>query len=699
MMRMHLGSAPLALVVFLGLAWVVTASAEDLSITAISGTEQDDVISVDQSDAARALLDTNDEHEVTTRALGVDALAGDDQVTSNAPIEAESRIWSDITQKNLNTEASAESVGILGGAGEDTLENRSALGAYSGSQLDIGDWVYQIDLGLTSWPSEAEAEAGGIEGGLDADAINNTATGVITAEALSFSRLVKISLDAIEIPIDVLGKAETTTRAISTATGMRTDPLCLSNCLDPGARETLDNAGLIDVDSAATAITAQGSFELLGAAKVAAATEGHAFATGLAGGYRDDVVKNMGRIHVDAISSADFTSAELKMKGLMIKGAFTLFGLDTGDIATRAISEAIGIDGGDGDDILTHGSLRSIALPQLESLDVFSSAYANSLSVTVSVSPPLVADSVASGPLVADASSQGAVPSTAGTTPYSAIYGDASTTAVAVATGLAGADGSDTLESRANLKARAEAEATSDAIMADVGFDKKSFIPVPGAAVVDSSTGAWADAVGLDGGKGFDVLTNSGALDASSLARGRSLSVGVTIKGVAEGFALGVAVTDSSSRADASAIGISAGTGGAEISNSGSIDAVSTADDDSSSISAQIGVVGGKNVGVAAGVTLARASATSLAESYGIDAEGGPDSVGDSGEVTVDNLGTIHSEAISTAQDVSVAVSFNVALQGVTAGGAAVMGDGTAIASATGIRTGSGEDEIDNDGP
>lgn len=661
---------------------------EDI-VTAVSGTEGDDLVDNSSPQDATAFIevtDTGSYAPVLTSATVIDGLGGDDQITSTASLTADSESNIDIPLKFSSTEGTALSTGIRGGEGDDTVTSNSLITSISKAFTTIGEFLLQIDVGVTGWPTSSTADSTGIDGGKRVDAITNNS--VMTVTATSESQVNKGRIGSIEIPVDLFGMGDARTTATSTATGISGG----ADDMPHARREAITNNGVLSILSSATATTKQFIAELLGAARVDDSTTADATGIGIMGSGSNNDIINHGTISVGAVSSATLESSELKLKGLMIKAVMDLFGLDVGKTDTTAAAGAVGIDGGSGNDTITNDVDAGI-------IDVYGVATADSTVVTVSFSPPTGgggASSVAASEAGALGDGENAAVALAenGDGAEPTAYADADTTAVAAATGIAGGEGDDTITNSAQLRSTAESYATSIGVSADLSFDKTNYLPIPGAAVADTSTASIAVAIGIDGGMGNDTIVNAAQLDAISYAEADSVSVAATIKGSLEGFALGATMADSSSSATAASKGITGGLGDDGIANTSVITALATSKSDSDAVSV---TAGGEKVGMAFGVALADATTTSNAQSYGIDAGEGTGSSDITGD-TVTNSGTVQAGAVSTASSLSVGVTFSAALEGVVGGVSAAKGDTTAEAFATGVRTGSAGDTILNEG-
>jgi hypothetical protein len=306
---------------------------------AVTGTPGDDQIDLASPVQASAILDTTDADAVKTTAIGIDAVGGDDQIHGSASLTADAQTTFNKALKLSSTQADADSTGIAAGAGQDTVTSDSLVESTSIVDMTIGELLMQIDVGVTGWPTESTAISTGIDGGGAPDTI--TTNDGVTVTADSFARVNKGRIGSVEIPIDVLGLGDARTTATSNAIGIRggeeaTAPSC---SLSPGpCVETITHNGTLTVYAPSEATTREFIAELFGAARVDAATAAHSTGAGIVGSSWDNVIVNGGSIDVDAVSTAELRSAQLKMKGLMVKGAFDLFGFDVGETSTGAVA-------------------------------------------------------------------------------------------------------------------------------------------------------------------------------------------------------------------------------------------------------------------------------------------------------------------------------------------------------------------------
>jgi uncharacterized protein with beta-barrel porin domain len=196
-----------------------------------------------------------------------------------------------------------------------------------------------------------------------------------------------------------------------------------------------------------------------------------------------------------------------------------------------------------------------------------------------------------------------------------------------------------------------------------------------GASLTDTSTIANTTAVGIDGGLGKDEIYNSGTILANTDSTLRATSVSFDFGGVPIGISVGAALASASTNATGTSIGISGGEGDDSITNAmGSlidVDSIATATSTAVSISANV-----------IGAAWTNTSATTLTQAIGISGGEGKDKIA--------NMGTIDVDSHSTANVANV--SFNLI------GATPVSGWTSSTANATGIDAGLGDDWIQNEG-
>jgi hypothetical protein len=331
-------------------------------------------------------------------------------------------------------------------------------------------------------------------------------------------------------------------------------------------------------------------------------------AKGLDGGADNDSLLSKEGINVASTAISDSTAV-----------AVTLAGIASTTAVSSATSIATGIDGGTDSDVMeSDGTITATA-----------SAEADALSVSVA------------GLGVA-----------AGDNPF----WDHTTTSTAIAGGLTGGTGNDSIVNRksilASVKSDAEATEVSVALL--------------GVTFGDTATAAYAYGTGIDGGQGEDVILNEGAIIVGGLpdtvipmARAEVDSVGVSL--------VGAAIGDASTTAGASSRGIDGGSGNDIINNKKAINVAATSASDISATT--VGIIGYAGQ---------EANAISVADASGI--------TGGSGNDSMLSTGALNAYSASTVTLDSAAFTF--------AGATDAKGSTTAVTRATGFAGEAGEDYI-----
>ncbi|MDJ0926016.1 MAG: autotransporter outer membrane beta-barrel domain-containing protein [Gammaproteobacteria bacterium] len=575
----------------------------------------------------------------------------------------------------------------------------------------------------------SDAKSRGIETGGGADVINNTGD----VDALSTARVAELST-----AVAVQGVAG----AIATSTG-EADAVAI----DAGSGDADDevfNSGTLVADADAIAATAAVSVTTAGVAVAGGATwDGGTTATadaqGIAVGEGSDDVTNDG----DMTITADAKSAEAAV-GVAVSGVAGATATATGD------ATAIGINAGDGnavDTVTNTGDLvvESDALSIAAAVSVTTAGVgvaggevwdggteANTKSTGIAVGEG--GDEITNSGLV-DVHADSKVAELAVSVAIEGASGaSASSTGTADATAIdAGAgDYVDTITNTGTLDAEADALATAAA----VAVTKFGVSGTSGGAVWDGGTTGDARARGIDGGSGGDTVDNEGSINADADAIAASAAVSVTVAGVAG------SINTSTAEANASGIDVSQGDDEDSVTSSGNITAASkglantataavtpagvaiAADaiwDGGTSAATRARAVetglGADDIVIqtAAGATedidvsastLAEAASASVAVTVGgvagavATSTAEADAVGlDAGEGEYDDVVT--SDANLTADSTAIAASAAVSFAGfgvAVAGNNVWDGGTTAVADATSIEVGAGDDDVTSTG-
>lgn len=600
------------------------------------------------------------------KAAGISASLN---VSGNMVEESEGTSMSDASVTALST-----ATGIDGGEGNDNISNEGIISLMKqtdgeeqfdaealgiAASLDISGNLNGTAEGkaLSQATTTAEAVATGISGADGIDQISNLAA--ISADVDSRAEGVAV---AGEISFTVNGTAEG-----SSLSDVSTNANANAVGIDAGEKDdTINNSGPIQLSadagatSTAVSVTIAGSLrgQVSGDALSKATTAADAKTTGIDAGSGDDEIINLGSIAASTNATTDAVAVSV---GITVAETGIAEGAAMSDSNSTSLARSIGIDGGgDNDGINNQGAINAFSL-------------ADAQATAVSVGLTGAMKGLAEGKSVADSSAE----------------------AISQSIGLYGNDGNDELLSMTNkITAHsvsiAEAQSVAIQLGGSIGVAQNS-------AVADSSATSLAYSAALDGGQGNDIITNGSEIEATTRTAATASSTSVTAT-LAVGSAETIGTGDSSATASAEIAGIEGGTGDDEITNSaairvGGLDALgpmATAQADSTTV----------NVGLAVGLNTSEAAsnASALAEvnAAGISGGSGDDSIDNTGEINVgpDTSGTglfSLANAESTTVDVSVSVGASLGQS---------VSDSSAISTVNiaGIRSGSGDDQINNTG-
>jgi uncharacterized protein YhjY with autotransporter beta-barrel domain len=712
-----------------------TSEADSASISvALVGLKEGLVGGVSYADATTTA-------EATT--IGMDGGSGNDIIANSGEIEvtaesasssasigvsasgAFSQEWSaavSVAIADGTTKAISNAIGISSGDADDAITNSGKITAKALPDADsasvsvgIAGAEDGLTLGVTYADAKttAEANAVGIDGGAGNDTIINTSTGQIevTANPTSSSASVSATITGVTKGTGIVGGAaltDGTTKAISNVAGIK----------GGDGDDTIANFGKIivksnpDADSASVAVNlgaAAGELGLVGGFSYAdATTTAQATAIGIDGGIGNDIIINTGGIEVTTKPTS--SSASIAMTAQGVKGMGAAVGVSLTDGTTKAISTATGIAGGEGDDTITNsGSITVNALPDADSASVSVSLSAAKEGVAAGVTfadTTTIAQATATGIDGGEGNdtinNSGEIEVAANSTSSSASIGvtitgvkegaglgvaltDGTTKAISNATGINGGDGNNIIANSGSITVTATSDADSASVSATLGGTSEGL--VAGVSYADATTKAEATAIGIETGRGDDIIQNDGVLNVTSEATATSASVAVNAGGAVEGAAVGVALTNAETKAKSSSTGIEGGEGENTITNTGTVTVSAKSDVTAASVSVDFEATG---TGVAGGASLANGDTT--VEAYAIGINNG------SGKGTIINDNAISANAESTSTLASISVAVHGTPEGISLGAALASASNTAKASAIGIQGGNDSDIIANNG-
>ncbi len=659
-----------------GVAAAVSTSTAESDATGIRGGDGDDVID-------NGIRDGEDEDN-TGR---IDSTATANALTANVSFTPQGLAVVADAVWDSGTTASATSTGIAGDGGNLSENTRLAIGTdefgftQSSVIADGSDSITNRGAVTAIANSETFAAALGVSGTGVAIA---TATSTANSNAAAIDAGAGTGADSVDNSGDLIASANATAASASVsvvntglavAAGSVWDGGTEANAISDGIRvgggdDVVDNSGDIDSSASATAVEVGVSFAVTGIAATTSTATSNATATGIDAGADNDQINNLGNVAVNADSNAVAVKVAVTGTG----GAASL---DTvWDGGTTANALATGLQAGSGDDTINSAAGTTIegvtidvaATSTTSSIDVALSGtgIAASLTAATANAEASAIDAGSGDDIVnnqsniissADATATGVSVSLVGTGVAAAGGSpllDNSTTANALAGGVQGGSGNDTIRNSAAtlLDIDALAGTSSDAVAL-------TLLGISGAGL---DTNAYAEAYGIDGGSEDDLLSNEGELDVfgSATARARSLALA--------SFA---GLVDVNSLGQSDLFGMSGGTGNDRLENSGTINLLSTAT-----------AFGQAITGSLVGVSISAANADSVANAAGMQGGDGADIVINDAIINVDTQATTNMRAISAT------------LAGYSLGTA----NSTATIDASGMAGGAGEDILINTG-
>jgi uncharacterized protein YhjY with autotransporter beta-barrel domain len=655
-------------------------------------------------------LEGNTEFESLTTstaiATGIEAGRGKNQIRNTGVIDTIATSASNASSINLSvgdsggtdvrTTANAIAAGISGGEDGDTIDNRGDLGLSADADatgvsvaLDVAGTMKGDAAGTSVGDSSttATAAATGIDAGAgDDEVINDGVATTTNANASATGVSVGLTVSgSLEGKADGKALSDASVTANAAATGV-----------DGGSgQDTIDNWSKLssEVDASATGVAASLKVGFTkegdvspdaladGAALSDTSVTANAAATGIDGGEDGDTIDNRGDIELLSNSGATGVSVALDVAGTM-KGDAA--GSSASDASVTAASTTIGIEGGEGDDTIDNEGMITL---MNGSGDDETDARATAVSVGLTVS----------------GSMEGNVEGKA--------LSDASALADAVAIGIKGDGGKDTIKNRGAIVANVDASATAVGVGVDVSLiiakDENAEGSVSGAALSDATVTANATASGIDSGGDADAIENRGdmALLAKSDATGVAVSLdvagSVALKGDVEGEIEGKSLSNASTEAYAETTGIDGGDDSDQITNTGNFNVLraesnSTGVSASLNISAGLAANGDAKVNVT-GEAVSDARVTAEAATAAIKGGSGGDDIINEGDFV--DVGS-DSEAVSVAAslDITGALAFKGDADASTTGSAVSSASANALATTVAIEGGVGNDIISNTG-
>lgn len=614
--------------------------------------------------------------------------------------------------------ADSTASGVRSGAGDDRVALAGPVTVQSSAtaqqqSVDVGVSVFNLHVPTPGFSvvgagTKADARAGGIESGAGNDQLSNAGTmtvdanaksstavalvsladlaidlapnlpslplsySVMVADAISQTRASAVGIDAGEGDDSVLNRAGATLNVGATANGGTVDVSARAGLKFEDKKKPDPNP------STSSSISAEFGVSLARASIDAGST-----AIGIAGGAGRDTLVNDGTLGATATTGTYGVTVRVDLMGpldfdqgpnpsLLGSGA-------AADTSNSAVATATALAGGAGDDTLLNRGKAS------------ASATADALNVSAGIGVKLEKNGALAGVSLVDS--------------------DATATATAV--GLDGGGGADRVENLGQVDATARAGATSVSVNVEVQAISDKGVAAS-VSVLDADTTATASAVGLRSGDGsagrhddhhYDhddhdhdhdkpapaALRNAGTLNVDADAATAAVNASVHADVTSKGAVVGVALSDTSATARAAATGIEGGAAGERIGNEGTIGLTATAQ----AVAVGVNVtVESAATGLAAGAALTRSAVDASASAIGIAGGAGDDLILNTGSID-----TAVRRVQATATTVSVGLEAKVvSKQGAAIGAALSDTRATAVAAATGVDGGAGDDTLVNRG-
>ena len=642
------------------------AAVAEASAAGIDGGAGNDTI--DNTGTIRAGLDVESVDTIGPLAL---ALAGSQTVDVGVSVgDAFSNASSD-----SSATAVSDIAAIRGGAGEDDIDNSGLLETFSSAEAVSQSTTTKVSLSLGAAEGGASSDASttstalgaGIDGGDDADFIDTS--GEVNVESRAIART---STNSLNLELVSIGASSQSADANSSATA---EAIARAVYGGRGA-DTITASGVFevtadsDVDSTARSSTlgilSLGDKDMRAASS--ANTTGYSLAVGIDGGEGDDVIDSAALVDVVSVANANSTSMSRVNSGANIAGSTNADVVS--DARAVAIAEGIGIQGGI--DALGTEDSDADTITSRNALTV--TAEATGTSTSTADADAITVFGSAGAESVADAS---ATVIARGTGIASGADVDSITTLVDTSAGTAG-DIDVTVTASANVISTATASAGAG--IGDASTTSRS----------DASVDMLAEALGIDSGSGDDAVSIGSRIGVGAISSGNVTSKSVTRAKTVFGDAKSGAVSNGSATRRSRAVGIDGGEGDDNIettfdgvfavqaTSSGSVTTESRADAEASLF------------GDASSNTVTAAASEGLAEALGI--------AGGSGADTIRNAGTFSADAESELTITSTSVSIADATFGDAFAGASSDTSIAGRAVAAGITGDDGNDIIITDG-
>ena len=480
--------------------------------------------------------------------------AGDDRLTNRGTVNlthaatgtalAISANLGGVRLTDASVESATDSAGLRGDDGADVLDNFGSMTVNSnattrGQSITAG--VTGVSVGTAS--SVANLHSAGLSGGAGDDIITNHAGALIRTSDAS-----RIESDSLSITVGGVANADARSIARSNSVGISGGT----------GNDTLANAGAVDVIVRNSGDAASASINVTGAASARAGVEVDVMAKGIDGGDGDDAVTNTGTISVGPGTGQNVWMATLEATPTSL----SITGSSDAQSATMARTRSIGIDGGAGADrLLNQGqinvSANALTTTTSGSLNIFGSASGGGESGAFTEAAGLeggAGDDLLGSTNALNITAHSALEQ--GATSFS-FFGGGSTNAELVAQtlarGISGGEGADTIATDGTITVNAISDLNSTG-GGDTVFGGSSSV---------GKVAATTTTLGIDGGTGDDLIDSLADITLTADSNLRMNNSSYTFGGSGDTGGILAAIT----RVD----GITGGDGTDHIGNSGNI--------------------------------------------------------------------------------------------------------------------------------
>jgi len=580
-----------------------------------------------------------------TRSTGLDGEAGDDRIHNAGDLNITATSYSSSTGTSIGifgtadgggtSGAISDAAGIAGGDGHDEIVNKALVDITSNSYARISGTSFTFGgTGEAGGGMTASTHSVGISGGNDMDMLFNE--GAIDVDATS-----TLSSEGGSITPFGTSGSDFTTGAETIATG-----------IDGGAGEgVIDNLANVGVTARSTVSQSGSSFTFGGTSEAGGMLAATTKATGIKGGNSHDEIWNEATIVTTANSTLNSTG-----------GSVTPFGTSDTDPTSGAVTTAMGIDSGHGENFIMNHSLIDVNADSTVSISGSTFTFGGTGAASGKLTATTNAWGIVSGDDEDTILTEGAIDIDVSATLSSSNNADtAFGTADAGAT--SGADitafGIDSGAGRDHIHSLSLIDITADA---SISLNASSY-SFGGTSGTGGILAAQATAIGISGGADDDYIKSEEAIlvDVTSSLDSRG----------GTNTTFGESSGDIQVGANSYATGIDAGSGHDLIKNKGTINIFSSASVESNNSSYVFG-----------GYSETDAVVSTFTAATGIAAGSGDDHLYNMGDIIVDTSSTDTNDGSSYAEF----------------GSAGTAGTVTAHSVSKGMDAGTGNDVVINKG-